>query len=131
MSKNPHSAAIPFTPEAAMSNPLSLLFSCLFCALLSGLVLRFLNQPLRGLLERLCPNQSAAAFWQSYTQLMLMLAPLLCVLTLDLLVHGDDLFIRLRYTLITALGGLLLGLWIVGKRLSRFIDRVELIERAQ
>lgn len=114
-----------------MSNPLSLLFSCLFCTLLSLLVLRLLNQPLRGLLERLCPGPQAAAFWLSYTQLMLILAPLLCVLMLDLLVKSDDLFIRLRYTLITSLGGLLLGLWIVGKRLGRFIDRVELIERAQ
>jgi len=102
-----------------------LLLECLVSALLSLAVLGALSRPLRGLLERLCPDEQAAAFWRSYTQVMLTLAPLLCVLILDLLTPSGHLYAQLRGGLIAGLGGLLLGLWIVGRRLGRFIEMAQ------
>lgn len=108
-----------------MNTTLPLLLECALSIVLSLTILRVLNQPLAGLLERLCPDKESATFWRSYTQLMLALAPLLCVLPLNLFIAGSDLAIKLRYGLIASLGGLLFGLWIVGKRLGRFIDVAE------
>lgn len=105
-----------------MIDPLPLLLECLLSVLLSLAILRFLSQPLAGLLNRLCPDEASAHFWRCYTQLMLALAPLLCVLLLDLFIGSADLMARLRYGLIATLGGLLIGLWLVGKRLGRVID---------
>jgi hypothetical protein len=111
--------------EIAMNTVLPLLLECALSIVLSLAILRILNRPLGGLLERLCPDKESAAFWRSYTQLMLALSPLLCVLLLDLFIAGSDLAIKLRYGLIASLSGLLFGLWIVGKRLGRFIDIAE------
>lgn len=113
-----------------MTDPLPLLLECLLSALLSLAVLRFLSPPLAGLLKQLCPDEASALFWRSYTQLMLALAPLLCVLLLDLFIGSSDPMARLRYGLIAALGGLLFGLWIAGKRLARFIDITQTIRSA-
>ena len=108
-----------------MNDTLPLLCECLLSVLLSLAILSLLSRPLAGLLGRLCPDAESAAFWRSYTQLMLTLAPLLCVLLLDLLVYSGDLSAKLRYGLIASLGGLLSGLWIVGRRLAQFIDAAE------
>jgi uncharacterized membrane protein YedE/YeeE len=105
-----------------MFDPLPLLLECLLSTLLSLFVLRLLSHPLGGLLERLCPDSESAAFWRSYTQIMLALAPLLCVLIFDLLMPASDPAAKLRFGLIATLGGLLFGLWIVGKRLGRFVE---------
>lgn len=104
-----------------MFAPLPLLIECLFSILLSLFILRLLSRPLGGLLERLCPDSESAAFWRSYSQIMLALAPLLCILVFDLLMPASDPATKLRFGLVASLGGLLLGLWIVGKRLGRFV----------
>lgn len=105
-----------------MTNLLTLLGECLVSALLSLVVLRALKQPLLGLLERLCPDAPSAAFWHSYTQLMLALAPQLCVLLFDAMAGSGNPLAQLRYGLIASLGGLLFGLWVVGQRLGRFVE---------
>lgn len=105
-----------------MTALLSLVLGCLTSILFSLAILRFLSHPLAGLLERLCPDQASASFWRSYTQVMLALAPLLCVLLFDLIVHDSDPIAKLRYGVISSLGGLLFGLWMVGKRLGRFVE---------
>ena len=43
-------------------------------------VLAVLTPSLHQLLRRLCPDEAAAAFWLSYTRVMLVIAPLLLVL---------------------------------------------------
>lgn len=108
-----------------MQDTYPLLLECLASALLSLAVLRTLSRPLTGLLERLCPDEQAAAFWHGYTQVMLTLAPLLCVLILDLLTPSGHFSSQLRGGLIAGLGGLLFGLWIVGRRLGRFIETAQ------
>jgi hypothetical protein len=46
-------------------------------------------------------------------------------LLLDRFVHGCDLVAKVRYGSIASLGGLLVGLWMVGRRLGHFIEAAE------
>lgn len=95
--------------------PLELLIS----ASMSLIVLRALSRPLNNVLERICPDPQAAGFWLSYTQVMLISAPLLLVLSVDLFARNP--MDNLRLALMAALAGLLLGLHSVGKRLGKFV----------
>lgn len=84
-------------------------------------VLYVLSRPLMNTLARICPDEQAAAFWLGYTKVMLMIAPLLLVLMLDLFTHFSDPIDTLRLALIAALAGLLVGLHTIGKRLGKFV----------
>ena len=74
-----------------------------------------------SVLGRVCPDEQAASFWLSYTKVMLMIAPLLLVLTVDLFTHFSNPMDTLRLALMAALGGLLIGLRSIGKRLGLFV----------
>lgn len=103
-------------------NTYSLLFAqFLISALLSLAVLLVLSRPLISVLCRVCPDDQAAAFWLSYTKVMLMIAPLLFVLVSGLFTHLSDPLDNIRFTLIATLGGLLIALRVIGKRLGQFI----------
>ena len=84
-------------------------------------VLRVLSGPLVNVLGRICPDQEGAAFWLSFTNLMLMIVPLLLVLAVDLLSHVSDPLDSVRLALIAALTGLLAGLHTIGHRLGQFV----------
>lgn len=88
-------------------------------------VLRVLSGPLMNILGRICPDEQAAAFWLSYTKVMLMLAPLLLVLMVDLFARFSDPLDNVHLALMAALGGLLIGLHSIGKRLGRFVKAPE------
>lgn len=88
---------------------------------LSLAVLYVLSRPLINILSRICPDEQAAAFWLSYTKVMLLLAPLLLVLTVDLFAHFSDPMDTWRFSLIVALGGILIGLYMIGERLGQFV----------
>ena len=94
----------------------------LISLIVSSLVLTMLSQPLSRVLVRLCPDAQAAQFWVSYTKIMLTIAPLLLVLVVDMATHFADPMDNIRLALIAVLGGLLLGLHIVGKRLGQFVQ---------
>lgn len=85
-------------------------------------VLYVLSRPLVNVLARICPDEQAAAFWLSYTKIMLMIAPLLLVLAVDLFAYFRDPLDSLRLALMAALGGLLIGMHSIGKRLGRFVE---------
>ncbi|MBL8413740.1 MAG: hypothetical protein JNM42_04815 [Propionivibrio sp.] len=103
-------------------NAYSLLFAeSLISVALSFAVLYVLSGPLVNVLGRICPDEQAAVFWLSYTKVMLMIAPLLLVLTVDLFSHFSDPMDSLRLALMAALGGLLIGLHSIGKRLGQFV----------
>jgi hypothetical protein len=87
----------------------------------SLLTLHVLSRSLFDLLCRICPDEQAALFWQSYTKIMLLLAPLLLVLGVTQLSTFGDPLDSLRVALIAALGGLLLALFAVGMRVGSFI----------
>jgi hypothetical protein len=87
---------------------------------LSLAVLLMLSRPLMNVLRLLCPGEQAARFWLSYTRVMLTITPLLFTLIFSLFAHFSDPLDNARLAAIAALGGLLMGLWTIGKRLGRF-----------
>jgi hypothetical protein len=95
--------------------------AALTCVVISLAVLRVLSSPLTHALRRICPDEDAAAFWLSYTKVMLVLAPLLLVVAVDLFGQFGDPLVSLRLSLMATLGGLLIGLHSIGKRLGQFI----------
>ena len=106
-----------------MNAYLLLITEALISLIVSSLVLTMLSQPLARVLVRLCPDAQAAQFWVSYTKIMLTIAPLLLlVLVVDMATHFADPMDNIRLALIAVLGGLLLGLHIVGKRLGQFVQ---------
>ncbi|MEQ1914911.1 MAG: hypothetical protein HOP24_05790 [Sideroxydans sp.] len=104
-----------------MENYLLLLVESLTSLSVSFAVLYVLSRPLMNVLSRICPDEHAAAFWLSYTKVMLLIAPLLLVLTMDLLAHFSNPLDSWRFALIVALGGILVGLYTVGERLGKFV----------
>ncbi|ANJ67796.1 hypothetical protein A9404_10770 [Halothiobacillus diazotrophicus] len=103
-----------------MDHLLLLLAEVLTSLAISLAVLFVLSEPLMRLLGRICPDDQAVLFWVRYAKVMLVLAPLLLVLTMDLLSPWRDPIDNLRLGLIACLGGLLWVLHLVGKRLGRF-----------
>jgi hypothetical protein len=104
-----------------MNSYLLLLAEFLISVTMTLVVLRVLSSPLINVLERICPDKPAAAFWVSYTKVMLTIAPLLLVLTVDMLTHFSNPMDSVRLSLIAALAGLLIGLYSIGKRLGQFV----------
>ncbi len=98
-----------------------LLAEFLISTLLSLAVLLMLSRPLVNVLCRVCPDEQAAAFWLNYTKVMLMIAPLLLVLLAGLFTHFSDPLDNIRFVLIATLGGLLIALRAIGKRMGQFI----------
>ena len=84
-------------------------------------VLRVLSVPLVKVLGRICPDEQAAIFWLSYTKVMLMIAPLLLVLTADMFSQFSDPMDSLRLALMSTLGGMLVGMHSIGKRVGQFV----------
>lgn len=107
-----------------------LLAELLISAAASLAVLHVLSGPLVNLLGRICPDEQAAVFWQSYTKIMLMIAPLLMVLITDMFTHFRDPMDHLRLALMAILIGLLVGMHSIGKRLGRFVVTPQLPESA-
>jgi len=104
-----------------MENYLLLLLESITSIAVSLTVLHVLSRPLMNVLSRVCPDEQAAAFWLSYTKVMLLIAPLLLVLTVDMVAQFSDPMDSWRFSLMMALGGILIGLYTVGERLGRFV----------
>lgn len=104
-----------------MNSYLLLLAEFFISVSVSFSVLFVLSASLTRVLQRICPDEQAAAFWLSYTKIILMIAPLLLVLAVDMFSNFNDPMDSLRLALIAALGGLLAALYFVGKRLGQFV----------
>lgn len=104
-----------------MENYLLLFAESLASISVSLLVLYALSRPLTNVLSRLCPDEPTATFWLSYTRIMLLIAPLLLVQSANMITHFSDTLEAWRFTLIMILGGILIGLYILGERLAKFI----------
>lgn len=94
----------------------------LICVAVSLAVLHAMSRPLMNVLSRICPDEQAASFWLSYTRVMMLLAPLLLVLSVDLFTHFANPMDTLRLPLIAALGGLLVGLHAVRTRIGLYVS---------
>lgn len=84
--------------------------------LVSLLSSRMIRQPLYHVLQDICPTERQAAFWVTYTRAILFLAPLLCVLLVDLSSDGHDALFSLRATLLAAITGTLIALLFLGRQ---------------
>ena len=103
-------------------NPYVLLFvESLISVAASLAVLHVLSRPLVNVLNRVCPDEQSASFWLSYTKVMLMIAPLLLVLMVDMFSHFSNPIDTMRLALVAAFVGLLIGLHSIGKRLGQFV----------
>lgn len=105
-----------------MNAYIQLFAASLISVTVSFAVLHVLSSPLMNILGRICPDEQAAAFWLSYTKVMLMIAPLLLVLLVDMFTHFSNPLDTLRLALAAALGGLLIGLRSIGKRLGQYVE---------
>lgn len=96
-----------------------------FSLAISAFVLHLLQPVLREMLGELCRRDSRAAFWGTFTRLMLFIAPLLVVVLLTRSVSQGELVlaVELRSTLLHALFGQFVGLLIIGKVLLNFSRR--------
>ena len=112
-----------------MNSYLLLLAESTLSVAISLLVLAVLARPLVDVLSRICPDERAALFWVKYTKVMLVIAPLLLVLCVDFLARDQDPMNVLRMAMMAALAGVLLGLQLLGKRLSRFEAAPQLARR--
>ena len=104
-----------------MNAYLLLLLEMLISIAVSMVVLRALTTPLLRTLEHICPDEQSASFWHIYTRVMLVIAPLILVLVTDAFSRYGDPLDSLRMTVLAALGGLLVGMHLLGRRLGRFI----------
>lgn len=104
-----------------MNTYLLLLLELLVSIGASLLVLRILTKPLIKTLGRICPDEESAGFWLNYTQVMLVIAPLILVLLVDIFSRYSTPQDSLRMALLATLVGLLAGLRLIGSRLGRFI----------
>ena len=106
-----------------------LLAKSLMSLAVSGAVLYVLPPPLTKVLHRICPDEESALFWSSYTKIMLMITPLLLVLTADLLTRASDPMYSLRFAMMAALIGVLIGLHSIGQRMGKFVITPQQPER--
>jgi len=113
-----------------MNAYLLLIVESLISVSVSLAVLYVLSSPLVNSLRRICPDEQAAVFWLNYTRVMLLIAPLLLVLTVDMFARFSNPLDNLRLTLMAALCGLLVGLHAIGRRLGKFVVTPPAPERA-
>ncbi len=91
-------------------------YEVLLSLLLSTIVLLILAAPLRRMLQNICHSDEQALFWVAYTRTMLFISPLLIVILVGLLADASGL-VHIKVTLISALGGLVFGLIVIGRKM--------------
>lgn len=84
---------------------------------MSFITLWILSKPLVNVLQDLCPTKTQADFWLAYTHIMLLISPLLLVLMVSLNSRHSSDINSIKFSLVSALAGLLLGMLIVGKKI--------------
>ncbi|WP_062791310.1 hypothetical protein [Aquitalea pelogenes] len=105
-----------------MADILPLLLKCVLSLAISAIVIRILQRHLAALLQRLCQDATAAAFWRDYTWLTLAMVPLVLLIISDWLFWDADVVDNLRVSLLSILGGLLFGLIKIKRHIDRFIS---------
>ena len=84
---------------------------------MSFITLWLLAKPLVNVLEDLCPTKKQAEFWLAYTRIMLLISPMLLVLMVSLNSKHQNDIDSIKFSLVSSLAGLLLGMLIVGKKI--------------
>lgn len=105
---------------------ITLIFACglAITVAIAFVVARYLATPLRQQLQELCGNAERAAFWTSFSNVMLVLTPVVFAMLVDPMANACDppLMGVISYTK-WGLIGLATSVLILGWTLSRFIPR--------
>jgi hypothetical protein len=105
---------------------ISLIFACglAITVAIAFVVARYLTTPLRQQLQELCGNAERAAFWTSFSNVMLVLTPVVFAMLVDPMANAFDppLMGVISYTK-WGLIGLATSVLILGWTLGRFIPR--------
>jgi len=99
-----------------MSNVGLFFVEIILSIILSLLVSALLSRPLANNLAKSCASEQQASFWLAYTKMMLFIFPVLIVLLISVFNQSIGLD-HIKISLIGSLGGLLLALLFVGRRL--------------
>ncbi|HIO92219.1 MAG TPA: hypothetical protein EYG68_05155 [Leucothrix mucor] len=83
---------------------------------LSLLISALISRPLANNLKKSCEAEQQASFWVAYTKMMLFIFPILIVLLISVFNHSVGLE-HIKISLIGSLGGLLLALLFIGRKL--------------
>ena len=89
--------------------------------ILSTIVLLIIATPLKKMLQNVCQSNEQALFWVAYTRTMLFISPLLMVILVGLLADAHGLM-HIKVTLISALGGLVFGLMVIGRKMYASVN---------
>lgn len=92
------------------------IYEIILSLVLSTIVLLIISTPLQKMLQNVCHSDEQALFWVAYARTMLFISPLLMVILVGLLADAQGL-IHIKVTLISALGGLVFGLMLIGRKL--------------
>ena len=106
----------PAQENHTMTNLTLFVYEIILSLLLSTIVLLILSTPLKKMLQNVCHSDEQALFWVAYTRTMLFISPLLMVVLVGLLADASGL-VHIKVTLISALGGLVFGLMIIGRKM--------------
>jgi len=90
---------------------------------LSTVLALVLTRPLRLVLNHICPAGDAVAFWLSFTNTMLYLAPLLFAMLFVIIPVSPVLVDVIRSALGASLAGAFAALLVVGYQISRARSR--------
>ena len=96
-------------------------YEIILSLVLSTIVLLIISTPLQKMLQNVCRSDEQALFWVAYTRTMLFISPLLMVILVGLLADAQGL-IHIKVTLISALGGLVFGLMLIGRKLHSSVN---------
>ena len=98
---------------------------------MSFITLWIISKPLIKVLEDLCPSKTQANFWLAYTRIMLLISPLLLVLMVSLNSRHYNNIESIKFSLVSALVGLLLGMLIVGKKIHAPVNQACTINQGE
>lgn len=102
--------------ESIMTSLTLFIYEIILSLVLSTIVLLIISTPLQKMLQNVCHSDEQALFWVAYARTMLFISPLLMVILVGLLADAQGL-IHIKVTLISALGGLVFGLMLIGRKL--------------
>lgn len=98
------------------------LLEIFFSFSVSAVVLRVLRPVLHSMLLEMCQLETRAAFWDTFSHLMIYIAPLLVVILLSNSTSTDDLILveTVHDTLLHSLIGQFVGLVVIGTIILNF-----------
>lgn len=98
------------------------------CLAVSLIVVLFWTRSLRSILHDLCGTKTRADFWLNYTNMLVVLAPVLCGLFFGPSGQSTSIdFSYLKQAFTCALSGIFISVLVIGFQISKFITHQSLM----